>query len=41
VRGKPGDAAAAGDPTGLNGRPKCLRYAWPDPARLLTEVIPR
>jgi ribosomal protein S18 acetylase RimI-like enzyme len=31
----------AGDPTGLNGRPKCLRYAWPDPARLLTEVIPR
>jgi ribosomal protein S18 acetylase RimI-like enzyme len=28
----------SGDPTRLNGRPKGLRYAWPDPARLLTEV---
>jgi ribosomal protein S18 acetylase RimI-like enzyme len=24
-----------GDPDRLNGRPRCLRYAWPDPARLL------
>ena len=24
-----------GDPARLNGRPKCLRYAWPDPAALL------
>ena len=29
----------ANDPTRLNGRPKGLRYAWPDPAAL-TEVIP-
>jgi GNAT superfamily N-acetyltransferase len=25
----------ADDPTRLNGRPKGLRYAWPDPARLI------
>jgi hypothetical protein len=25
----------ADDPARLNGRPKGLRYAWPDPARLL------
>ena len=28
--------APADDPARLNGRPKGLRYAWPDPARLLT-----
>jgi ribosomal protein S18 acetylase RimI-like enzyme len=27
--------APADDPARLNGRPKGLRYAWPDPARLL------
>jgi len=26
----------SGDPTRLNGRPNGLRYAWPDPARLLS-----
>jgi ribosomal protein S18 acetylase RimI-like enzyme len=26
----------ADDPTRLNGRPKGLRYAWPDPAKLLS-----
>jgi ribosomal protein S18 acetylase RimI-like enzyme len=24
-----------GDPTRLHGSPRCLRFAWPDPARLL------
>ena len=24
-----------GDPTRLHGRPTCLRFAWPDPSRLL------
>lgn len=24
-----------GDPTRLHGTPRCLRYAWPDPAKLL------
>ena len=27
-----------GDPTRLNGSPMCLRFAWPDPSRLLPEA---
>ena len=28
--------APGGDPSRLNGAPMCLRYAWPDPATLLS-----
>jgi GNAT superfamily N-acetyltransferase len=27
-----------GDPTRLHGSPMCLRFAWPDPSRLLPEA---
>jgi ribosomal protein S18 acetylase RimI-like enzyme len=27
-----------GDPARLNGSPRCLRFAWPDPSRLLPTV---
>jgi len=30
------DTAPGGDPANLNGQPMMLRYAWPDPSRLLS-----
>ena len=28
-----------GDPARLNGKPRCLRYTWPDPALLLADGV--
>ena len=30
-----------GDPARLDGKPRCLRYTWPDPARLLADGVNR